>query len=345
MKPDSKRTEILVGLFVLAGLVLLGGLILRFSSIRERLHERDPYYIVFDDASGLTVNSPVRLAGTKIGIVSKKPELTEDGKVFVEISVYRDERHRIPQGARITLPKEGLLGDTYVNIARPAPPVTGYLEPGDTIKGADVGGLENLQEAANQISQQTQVLLQDIRSGLKDLNTAIGKLDKDVLAPENLENFKASLSSLNHAITRVDKEILSQENTDNLRQTLDGLRRTGESIEKASAKLDPLLAKGDETMSKLGKAADSFKNAGDSFNTAAKNAGATFGEATAGDGLMTALLKDEELRDDFKALVSNLRSRGILFYKDKAAKEEEEEAKKRVSPGKRAPQIFKPGLR
>ena len=45
-------------------------------------------------------------------------------------------------------------------------------------------------------------------------------------------------------------------------------------------------------------------------------AGHTFVEASDGDGLLTALLRDAKLRDDFKALVANLRSRGVLFYKD-----------------------------
>ena len=319
MKKESRRTEILVGLFLFCGLLLLGGLILRFSNIREKFRQKDNYYVLFDDASGLTTSSPVRLGGTRIGRVSKPPELTPESKVRVEIAVYRDPKHRIAKGGRVTIAKEGLLGDTYINIAAPPPPIIGYLEPGETIGGITGGGLDALQEAANDISEQTQTVLKDIRAGLKDLNAALGKLDQEVLSEGNLENFKKSLANVNNTVTRLDTEVLSPQNTDNLQRTLASLRVTSENLEKQSTKIAPLLAKGETSMTKLGQAADSFKETGVSFRKAAEGAGKTFGQASSGDGLMNALLTDAQLKADFKNLIANLKEKGIIFYKDKSA--------------------------
>ncbi len=40
----------------------------------------------------------------------------------------------------------------------------------------------------------------------------------------------------------------------------------------------------------------------------------------AGDGLLAMLLTNEEVADNLRALISNLRRHGILFYRDSAAK-------------------------
>ena len=41
-----------------------------------------------------------------------------------------------------------------------------------------------------------------------------------------------------------------------------------------------------------------------------------------GNGLLATLLTNEEVGNNFRALISNLRSHGILFYRDSAAKAE-----------------------
>jgi hypothetical protein len=41
---------------------------------------------------------------------------------------------------------------------------------------------------------------------------------------------------------------------------------------------------------------------------------------TSGDGLLTMLLTNEEVANNLRALISNLRRHGILFYRDSAAR-------------------------
>jgi hypothetical protein len=43
-------------------------------------------------------------------------------------------------------------------------------------------------------------------------------------------------------------------------------------------------------------------------------------EATAGDGLLAMLLTNKEVANNLRALISNLRQHGVLFYRDSAAK-------------------------
>lgn len=316
MKHETKRTEVLAGLFLLFGMALLGGLILRFSSIRERFRERDRFTVVFEDASGLSEGAPVRLGGTTIGRVDRTPQLDARGQVAVEFTVYRDPKNRIPLGSRLTIPKEGLLGDSYIAITRPADASQGYHQPGEVLTGSSTTGLDSLQESAGKISVEIESLVKELRQGVKSFESAVTRLNTEVLSDENTANVKNSLASLNSSLKKVDEQILTEENAENVKASLANLRATSESLAEQVKKLEPILAKGDKAMTTFGEAAGSFKQSGAAFTKAAEKAGRTFGEASDGDGLLAALLNDPKLRDDFKALVGNLRSRGVIFYKD-----------------------------
>lgn len=342
MKQDNKRTELLVGLFLLCGLALLAGLILRFGSIREYFREKERYQVIFDDASGLSAMAPVRIGGLRIGRVAGPPRLTPEGKVMVPFYLYTKENFQIPQGARVTIAKEGLLGDSYISITPPSPLTGEFYAPGTTLTGAAITGLDALQESAGKITADIETVLAELSVGVKSFNAAISTLEREVLTPVNTENIKAALATLNASLERLDKKFLTEENASQLRETLAHLRTSSESIAQQSSRLEPLLTKSKAAVTKVGQAADSFKETGTAFKTAAEKAGHTFGKASNGDGLFAALLDDPQLRDDVKALAVNLRRRGILFYRDKPSPADTAEP---TPPRRRAPATAKPGLR
>ncbi len=345
MKQDNKRTELLVGLFLLCGLALLAGLILQFGSLRESFRAKERYQVVFDDASGLSAMAPVRLGGLRIGRVDGAPQLTPEGKARVSFYLYTDGANRIPVGARLTVAKEGLLGDSYIGITLP-PQLTGqFYQPGATLEGTTITGLDTLQESAGKISADIEAVLQELSVGVKTFNTAIDKLEREVLSTGNTDNVKSALARLNTALERFDTQMLTEENAENLRATLANLRTSSEKIAQQSQRLEPLLAKGETAITKVGQAADSFKETGTAFKQAAEKAGHTFGQASSGDGLISALLSDRQLRDDVKALASNLRRRGVLFYRDQTAAEKSGAAGEEASPPRRPITPARPGLR
>ena len=341
MNPSEHKTQVLVGLFVFCGLLLLGGLILQFSNIKEAFRNDYPIHAIFRNSGGLTEGSPVRYAGTRIGRVAKvRPQIEErDGinltvGVIVDLEIY--EGTNIPKGAKITIGKEGLMGDSYLDIAPPLDPIIGVLQKGDTISGQTGGSLDDLQAAANEISQKTQLVLEDIRKGLVNLDNAIKKIDADILSQENRDHFKQALAGLDRAVNKLDTGILDDENSANLKKTLANMGTTSETLSQQSQRLDDILDKGDTAMTKLGQAADTMKDGGREFATAAGKAGRTAADINSGRGLMSALIHDAELRTDFKHLIANLKERGILFYKDKSEKRASEQpARPAAAPPKR----------
>ena len=74
---------------------------------------------------------------------------------------------------------------------------------------------------------------------------------------------------------------------------------------------------------------DSAKKAADDLPAAIADARKTIQAATeviqkasTGKGALATLLSNQEFANDLRALISNLRAHGILFYRDSAAKEE-----------------------
>jgi len=105
-----------------------------------------------------------------------------------------------------------------------------------------------------------------------------------------------------------------------LKETFDNLGKTTASLSESSKKFDGVLEKADGTMGSAKEAADKLQLAVGDARKTLQAAGRVMKEATSGDGLLAMLLTNEEVANNLRALVSNLRSHGVLFYRDSAAK-------------------------
>jgi ABC-type transporter Mla subunit MlaD len=99
----------------------------------------------------------------------------------------------------------------------------------------------------------------------------------------------------------------------NLKASMEHLNQATGALAESSKKLDGVIDQADSAM-------DSAKEAADDLQNAIGDARKVLRSATQGKGLVTALLNDQQLANDLHALISNLRSHGILFYRDSAAK-------------------------
>ncbi len=129
-------------------------------------------------------------------------------------------------------------------------------------------------------------LVNDLRGTVQKIDTTGNRLNQDTLSSANMENLKSSMEHLNQA--------------------------TG-ALAETSKKLDGVIEKADSTMESAKKAADDLDNTiGDTRKLVRT--------ATQGKGLLAALLTNQELANDLRALIGNLRSHGVLFYRDSAIK-------------------------
>ncbi len=79
--------------------------------------------LVFNDADGLKVKSPLIMQSVTIGEVTEI-ELNEQGKVIVKIKIKSDYKKRITVGTAFVLSHEGFLGagNSYIEVITPKTP-------------------------------------------------------------------------------------------------------------------------------------------------------------------------------------------------------------------------------
>jgi len=134
-------------------------------------------------------------------------------------------------------------------------------------------------------------------SGIDDLAHEGGALVGDL---------RGVVQKIDTTVTRLNQDVLSQETAENLRSSIAHLNEATGNFADASKKLGSVVDKADSTMDSTKKAADDLQK--------------VLSSATQGKGLLAALLTNQELANDLRALVSNLRAHGVLFYRDTAAK-------------------------
>jgi phospholipid/cholesterol/gamma-HCH transport system substrate-binding protein len=210
----------------------------------------------------------------------------EANGVDVPLKIY--DYIKIPDGSKFTVGSSGLLGDRFVNVTTPAGERKKFIAPNTYIVGVRETGLDDLLKEGG-------ALATDLRGTVQKINGVVDRLGQDALSPGNMDNLKASLQHLNEA--------------------------TG-ALAQSSQKLEGVIGQADATMASMKKDADSLQLVLNDARKTVQSAGDVFHQATHGEGALPTLISNKELAADLKALITNLRAHGVLFYRDSAAKPE-----------------------
>ena len=146
---NTRKTEILVGLFIAAGLAALFMLAMKVSNLNIYSNEAG-YEITanFENVSGLKVKSAVTMAGVRIGRVS---DIIFDPETFEAVVKIRIESKydTLPKDTTASIYTAGLLGEKYIG-----------LEPG--------GDEENLKDKDKLKLTQSSLVLEKLISRFVD---------------------------------------------------------------------------------------------------------------------------------------------------------------------------------
>lgn len=280
----DRTLELKVGIFVLLGLIAIATFVLKFGRLNESFKH---YYLLtvrFKDASGLLKGSDVLFSGAKIGRVAEGPRLMrEGGGVAVPLRIF--DYVQIPVGSKFSVGSSGLLGDRFVNVAMPTGEAKEFIAKESWLDGTRETGMDDLTREGN-------LLIADLRGTVQNINGTFTRLNTEALSPETLVNLRMSIEHLNE---------------------------TTKSLAQTSAKLDEVVQKADATMASAKKDADELGGTIGEARKTFSNATTLVRDATTGRGALPALINDPSLAQDLRALISNLRSHGILFYKNSAA--------------------------
>jgi phospholipid/cholesterol/gamma-HCH transport system substrate-binding protein len=284
MNERDRGLELKVGIFVAIGLAILAALVIQFGRLGEGFQTYYSLTVHFEDASGLLKSSDVLLGGAKVGRVGGPPRLVRQGRgVEVPLKIY--DYVKIPAGSTFTVGSSGLLGDRFVSILPPREKPSAYIQKGAYVEGKREQGISDL-------TKQGSALLKELRGTVAKIDTAVSRLNDQALSKQNMQH---------------------------LQQTFDNLSKTTAALSESSQKIDGVIEKADATMGSAKKAADTVEDAAGDARKTIQSAGRLMREATAGNGLLAMLLTNEQLANDVRALITNLRQHGILFYRDRAS--------------------------
>lgn len=110
---NNATRDLIVGVFVLMGIGALAYLSLQVGGLEFGGSERIVLKATFDDIGGLSVRAPVRIAGVKVGQVSRI-DLDDDLRATVHLEVESKLGLSIDSSAAIRT--SGLLGDQFISI-------------------------------------------------------------------------------------------------------------------------------------------------------------------------------------------------------------------------------------
>jgi len=278
-------TQIRVGLFMTLGLAALASTVVYFGRFGDSVRKFYELRVEYPNASGLLKGASVLLAGAKIGTVNSSPAILPDmDGVYVMLKIY--DGIQIPSASDFTIGSSGLLGDRFVEIvlkkdARSSPPIV----PGTTIKGlGESGGFGALADSAGDV-------VAEVKQAVRSINSIAEKIDSQVLDPKTVAELRATIANL---------------------------EKTSSTFAAASGRLEGVITRAQTTITTADSTLAAAKDAADQFSRAMTDARKLINEARSGKGPIGVLLSDKEMAANLKTLVENLRSHGILWYKDKS---------------------------
>jgi len=253
------RTEIKVGLFVLAGLLSLLYMTFQIKTLESFKEKGYEIYAVVNDASGLTKKSKVKLRGVTVGYVEDM-SLSDDG---VKLKLLIKNGVKIPVGSKVSIAQENVLGGRYLKII--PSDETAYLPPNSTIdKFVPTATMDDV--------------MTNINSAVDDVKVLIAKLNK-TLNDQTIDNIHVLVANLRKSSERLDNilEVTQRklptilDNANSLLITykdvgLDLKRRLPSILYKADTLLSKLNTTGDILNKKLPELADEYIKLGKNAN-------------------------------------------------------------------------------
>ena len=317
-------SELKVGVVTVVAIVIAGLTIFTLTGSRGFFWQRYHLKTTFDNVSGLTTGSTVRVAGYEVGSVTVIEFNGE--KVDVTLEVNKDQQERITTGSVARLGSVSLLGQGAVDISpsmQGTPiPDWGYVKAGPT--SASFG--EVTDQASQGIGELTS-LITDIRAG----KGAVGKL----LTEEQLYNdFRAFVATASDVVRGVQKgdgtigKLLKDPKTaDALEASMKNLEAMTRQISAGEGSIGRLLK--DDTLARtLTDTTANFKELTARLNRGEGTAGKLLTDATMfnrlnaisdqfdrlltrlndGQGTVGQLLKDKQLYENMNGALTDFRS-------------------------------------
>lgn len=207
MNPQAR-----LGAFVLLALSLLAFATGKVGDINLFKQDTNLVEAQFDDLMGLDVQSPVRMAGVKIGVV--QDIYLKNNQAIVKIALNPDVR--IPASTRASIIGRGLVGEKNLALTARSGD-TEWLAEGAIIPSDPAGDINTFIAKASGITDDIRTLTQSLsgskgskgRESFQEVISNINSASKELtmMVKENRTQIREITTSLQRIMSRLEKEL------------------------------------------------------------------------------------------------------------------------------------------
>lgn len=326
---DESKLELKVGALLLAALLGTLGLLslmgeLSFGSGGKLL-------VDWGHTGNVVKGAPVKIAGVGVGRVetialfaTRRDAQGELMPVQMTLAVSKEALAALRVDAAVTVSSQGALGEPYLELnpgTKEQP-----LAPGAAIRGVDSPRIDVVSNRLGQFLEKATKMIEENPDAISGLITGIGGLSKnlDGALSENRENVKQIVADLN--LVAKDLKAISAQ----AKQQLEPGGKANGAIDDAAATLKllradvPIMSKQaqisltgvsaltggftEEDNRKLKLALAKYTAAGERMEAIATRADRMLTKIEAGEGTLGRVIKDPQVYDDLRSLLSDLKA-------------------------------------
>lgn len=317
------RKEVRIGLLaiVAVGLSIWG---YKFIQGKNLLTSSNLYTVYYQDASGLTVGTPVLINGVNVGAVSSI-YLNQD-KSNVEVMLDLQRQYRVPKSTIAYIQSVSMLGEKAVSLEYDEPCSGDECLPSGSVIRGDTKGMLSAFLGDDGADQYLEELKSTVNGAIDTLNQTLFGTDSDHPIAQSSRSLEASMANMQSATGRLDR-LLANTSSD-IDGTMSNLNKLTSSLEARRAQFENILMNADSVSSALA-AADIEQTIGEITQTISELRGtlSSADQALAGvtdvveginqgEGSLGKLLQDEQLYNRINRL-SNQADSLITDFQDR----------------------------
>lgn len=226
------RNETMVGAFVIMGFIILSLIVFFVSGV---YYFRPGYgvNILYDYVSILDKGAPVRMAGVRVGEVSKVELIHDDlkKKLRVKIKLFIEKGVKIRENYKFKIQGTHILSEPHIEIS-PTPGDAPFIKNGQTLEGESLVPMEALIDKAQEIADNLEQILSGLRTALEDKETS-----------ESIKKMVIHLANVSESMEKVlsGSEDDFKKSIKNIQSSTDSLAVIMEKMEKGEGTAGQLL--------------------------------------------------------------------------------------------------------
>lgn len=297
------RNEVKIGILAIVAIALaFWGF--KFIQGSNLFSSSQVYYVKYQDVAGLTVGTPVQIAGVSVGSVNEIKLDQQERSVVVTLELRKSVN--IPEGTNAYISTVSLLGEKAVELEyeRPCFGDGDCAESGSFLNGSSKGilasflGTDPDADPADGIKSQVDEAIDSLQWTLfsEDSDNPIARSSRDLAV--TMENLKASTARLQQIMDANSREI----NTtfDNLASLTSTINSKEESISRILENADTLSSnlsqlELDQTIREVNEGIAQLRGTLDEADQAIGGVTAVMNDVQEGKGTLGKLITDDEI--------------------------------------------------